>query len=65
MKHYSLFVSNWRNASGKPAMPTIPEIDEGDIITTKEQALQAIIFLLSKWKIQPQEVLEEYNKLVH
>lgn len=35
------------------------------IISSKDDALQAIIFLLSEWEIQPQEVVEEYNKLVH
>lgn len=58
-QHCDLFIINYKdNPTGG-----ICEYDVNDIIYSKEKAIKAVISLMNKYNIIPQDFIDEFNKL--
>ncbi len=56
---YDIYITNY---SDKAEISYPPEIDIGDMITNKEQALEITTHLVTKWGITPQDFIDAYKK---
>lgn len=59
----SLFVPNLSSGE-KKAVKFLNKVtlDHGDLIKNKREAIKAVTFLMSEWKISLQDFVNEYNK---